>query len=77
MPKLVIQFTAGDKVRQVLPKPFEGIVIDTRLLDGKPEYLVEWTETFPEGGSHTHQRWFKDEEGQIEALPDAPKPEVA
>lgn len=61
MPKITVNYTAGDKVRQAV-KPFEGTVLDTRLTDGKPEYLVAYRD--PETGDED-ERWFTDE--QIEA----------
>ena len=59
MPKLEINFTAGDAVQQKLD-PFTGVVKDVRIVDGsKAEYLVAYID--PETGD-SDERWFTDAE---------------
>lgn len=58
----MINFDAGDRVRQAV-QPFEGNVIEVQLENGKPKYLVAYTDP---GTGDQDERWFHD--GEIELI---------
>lgn len=68
-------FKHGMKVRQVLPKPEEGHIVDIGIdrIDGERLFLVGWTDA--EGVEHTG--WYKENEIELapEELSDEPPSE--
>lgn len=61
-------FKSGMKVRQVLPAPEEGHIVDIGIdkVDGERLFLVAWSD---EAGNE-HQGWYK--EAEIEFVAEAP-----
>lgn len=61
-------FKSGMKVRQVMPKPEEGHIVDIGIdkVDGERLFLVAWTDD--EG--NTHEGWYK--EAEIELMAEEP-----
>lgn len=59
MPKMTISLhSVGDAVQQAI-RPWQGVVVDSRLVEGKPQYLVRYID--PETGDED-ERWFDDEQ---------------
>lgn len=63
-------FKSGMKVRQVMPKPEEGHIVDIGIdkVDGERLFLVAWEDE--EG--HQHEGWYK--EAEIEQIADDAPP---
>lgn len=64
-------FKHGMQVRQVLPKPEEGHIVDIGIdrIDGERLFLVAWTDD----AGNEHTGWYK--EAEIEIVPAAPVPD--
>lgn len=57
MPKIAIAMhQIGDVIQQAV-KPWRGVVLDSRLTEGKPEYLIRYAD--PETGD-LDERWVED-----------------
>ncbi len=55
----------GDLVRQVLPAPVVGEVVEYTICQetGTPQVRVEWPDA--DGDGHAESRWFKVEEVEV------------
>ncbi|MBP8788584.1 MAG: hypothetical protein KBH41_14150 [Azonexus sp.] len=58
-------FKAGDAVRQVMPAPICGVVVDIQIdsVEGDRLYKVEWPDA--DGDGVAESRFFKEEEIEL------------
>lgn len=55
---MAIKFKKTDAVRQVIPAPLAGVVVQTAIIDDEVRYLVQMPDE--------SQRWFGEEEIEAE-----------
>jgi hypothetical protein len=68
------KFKSGQKVRQVLPKPEEGNIIDIGIdkVEGERLFLVAWND----GDGNEHSGWYREDElEEVAVEPPAPPAE--
>lgn len=58
----------GTPVRQVMPSPVEGVVVDKKFVAQTDsfQYLVEWPDSPDDADADPQSKWF--DEGQIVAI---------
>jgi hypothetical protein len=62
------KFKTGQKVRQVMPKPEEGHIVDIGIdrVEGERLFLVAWEDK----DGQEHQGWYREDE--LEVAPEEP-----
>ena len=58
---MAIKFKKSDAVRQVIPAPLEGVIVQTAIIDDQVRYLVQMPDE--------SQRWFSEEEIELREAP--------
>jgi hypothetical protein len=67
---MALMYKRGNIVRQVVPKPIEGVISEAQIVGDEVQYLVTWTDA----DGNEQARHFSEE--QLEIAPDTdPKSE--